>query len=191
MMAWPPFAPNAGVPARPAPAPVRRRRPRHHHFHVSDDRRLEQIMERSLSEGGKINWSGIAREMGSGFTARQVMERWMCYLGPGINRGEFTIEERRECLKHSVRLFGDWGSIASRIGGGTQRTAPQVKGVIVAMHHKLQRLQISLREPSEVDALPDSFFERAGSNANSEAIRNHFFRECEALQARSEAPLQE
>jgi hypothetical protein len=141
-------------------------------------------MDRCLSAGGKINWSDIARDMGSGFTARQVMERWMCYLGPGIRRGEFSIEERRECLRHSISWFGDWGQIASKIGDGTQRTAPQVKWVIVAMHHKLRRLQITLQRPSDVDALPDKFFEKGGSTSKLEEIRNHFIREYEAARAR-------
>jgi hypothetical protein len=59
------------------------------------------------------------------------------------------------------------------------------------MHHKLQKVQIKLQHPWEVDALSDTFFERVGSNSHFEAIRNHFFREREALRAHSEATLQE
>jgi hypothetical protein len=125
--------------------------------------------------------------MGCGFSARQVMERWLCYLGPGISRDEFSVAERRICLKESVINYGDWGRIAARIGNGTQRTAPQVKGVAVAMHNKLKRLQITLQHPNDVDALPDCFFEKRSSAPMGNEIQTHYLREHEAARARREA----
>jgi hypothetical protein len=170
--ALPPVREAQCAPARP---PLN-----HRNFRPLDDARLERVMEGRLRDVGPIDWAEIAREMDRGFTARQVMDRWFFYLGPGINRGEFSLAERRQCLKESVGSYGDWGRIAAKIGNGTQRTAAQVKGVVVAMHNKLNKLQIALREPADVDALPDCFFEKRISREKAQEVCDCFRREHEA-----------
>jgi hypothetical protein len=154
------------------------------HFSPVDDARLEEVMEKRMREGWLIDWAEIAQEMDSGFSSRQVKERWLDYLGIGINRAEFTIAERRQCLKESVDFYGDWAHIASRLGNGTERTGNQAKGVIVAMHNRLHRMEIRLQQPSDVDALPDEFFDKCIWSGKAEMIRAYFLRESEAARQR-------
>jgi hypothetical protein len=103
-------------------------------------------------------WESIALEVGRGFTARQVMDRWFYHLRPGMAREALTAEERRQLLRLSITEFGHWARIAAHIGDGQGRSCGQVKSAVVAMHGKLARLGITLHTPEDVDALPDEFF---------------------------------
>jgi hypothetical protein len=120
-------------------------------------------------------WEDIAREMGVGMTVRQVVDRWNYYLRPGLSRGEFTIEERRQCLRASICEFGNWTHIASCVGDGHSRSCAQVKSVVNTLHAKLARLHIPLQRPDVVDSLPDSFFERTSTVEEMREIRQEFF----------------
>jgi hypothetical protein len=120
-------------------------------------------------------WDLIAKEVGGGFSARQVMDRWFYYLRPGISREAFTMEERRQALKLSVTGFGNWARIAAQVGDGQRRSCAQIKSAVAAMYGKLNRLGIKLQTPEDVDALPDEFFAKIIPGSQIQKIRNQFF----------------
>jgi hypothetical protein len=133
-------------------------------------------------------WDDIAHEFGTGFTSRQVMDRWFYYLRDGISREKFTIEEKRQSLKLSITNFGNWARIASLIGTGNNRSSAQVKSAILAMYCKLGRMSIQLQCPDDVDALPDEFFRKTIPFQELKAIRTKFFEtRIKALQEKLEA----
>jgi hypothetical protein len=130
----------------------------------------------------------IAKEIGDGFTARQIMDRWYYDLRPGISRHEFTIEERRQVLKLSNTNLGNWSRIAAQIGTGTNRICAQVKSAVSEILAKLKRIGISLQTPEDADALPDEDFRKTGLVNELQKIRNKFFEtRIRTLEAKLEA----
>jgi hypothetical protein len=119
-------------------------------------------------------WEKIVQEMDSEMTVRQVMDRWYYYLRPGISRDEFTIRERRDCLKAWMIERGNWGEIASRLRDGHTRSCAQVKSVVTTMRAKLARLEITLMHPDAVDALPDGFFQKLAGADDIMLVRRTF-----------------
>jgi hypothetical protein len=85
-----------------------------------------------------------------------------------------TIEEQRQALKETVRSFGDWKQIAARVGNGQSRSCTQVKSAVKAVCDKLQRLEIKLQHPDNVDALPQRFFAGKGAPHVPVRIREEF-----------------
>jgi hypothetical protein len=180
-----PFVPTAVPLSLPNPAlpphrAYRKTKPRQRivprRFTPAEDNLLKELLKGRDLTRGAMEWEVIASRMGSGLTPRQIMDRWFSFLRPGVSTKKFSVEERRQVLKESVMMFGKWCEIAKRIGDGKTRTAAQVNGVALGMYQKLHKLQIRLKHPDEVDALPDSFFRNTKSKADYDEIRERFER---------------
>jgi hypothetical protein len=152
------------------------------HFTPRDDERLDELLTEYPRRPTREEWGDITERLARDFTPQQVMERWMDYLRPGLTRGPLTLEERRQALKAWFSISGDWRRVALQVGNGTERSAAQVKVVVDAMIHKLDRLQIELRGPQDVDALPDRFFTRMRL-VSASRIREEFLSRRDALDA--------
>jgi hypothetical protein len=141
------------------------------HFSEEDDERLLQIMEgrpRPLMPG---KWKDIAFETGK-FSPRQCRERWQNYLKPSLSRTDFTIAERREVLKQSIRYYGQWQVIASKIGNGTNRSPQMIKNLLTNLISKMTKLGIIITEPEDVDCIPEIAFHRV--SLSPQQVRQSF-----------------
>jgi hypothetical protein len=169
-----------GVPLVAA-APIAKRAPRgardsHRCFTCLEDERLMRVMQHHPNPGDLNDWETIAKEMGCGFAARQLQDRWYYYLRPGISRAEFSAAERRECLRLAVTETCNWVSVAARLGCERVRTCAQVKSVAGTLLARLTRFQITVQHPDDVDAIPEEFFEKVVPNDRGPFIRDQFMR---------------
>lgn len=79
----------------------------HQKFSPQDDETLRQL----VAQLGESNWISIAESM-PGRNSRQCRERWLNYLSPNLNKGEFTQEED-SLIVSKVEEFGNkWVTIA-------------------------------------------------------------------------------
>jgi hypothetical protein len=119
-------------------------------------------------------WDEISRELGFAFSAGELRDRWEGFLQPGLVHGPFTVREYRFGLKQLLEGVTDWEKIATRMGTGVDRTGPQVKVAITALRGRLQRYRIQLRNPDDIDGLPDQFFKARVSTKNMAAMSEVF-----------------
>ncbi|XP_031265263.1 transcription factor WER-like [Pistacia vera] len=73
---------------------------------------------------GKGQWNRIAKKTGLKRCGKSCRLRWMNYLSPSVNRGNFTEEEEDLIIRLHKLLGNRWSLIAKRVPG---RTDNQVK----------------------------------------------------------------
>jgi hypothetical protein len=146
----------------------------HRCFTAAEDERIQRIMHGRADVWEPREWEIIAALIGGGLTARQVMDRWHHYLRPGLSRTEFTVAERRECLRRSMLMPGEWTSIATMVGDGRSRSSVQIKSVVNLMYVKLEKLHIAMYHPDAVESLPVSFFDRGTDQEEMNRIRSEY-----------------
>jgi hypothetical protein len=143
-------------------------------FTCEEDAKLRKIVEGRGGGWEHQDWEAITTEMGNGFTMRQIMDRWYFYLRPGISNEDFSIGEKRECLQASMTETGNWGRIAARVGNGLTRSSAQVKSAVNTLQGKLRKIGLQLKDPEDVELLPDVFFTKQISASEAEEIRKQF-----------------
>ncbi|XP_010528251.1 PREDICTED: transcription factor WER [Tarenaya hassleriana] len=73
---------------------------------------------------GKGHWNRIAKKTGLKRCGKSCRLRWMNYLSPNVNRGNFTEQEEDLIIRLHKLLGNRWSLIAKRVPG---RTDNQVK----------------------------------------------------------------
>ena len=91
---------------------------RKHHWRPAEDAKVLELMK----QYGK-SWSKIASCL-KNRTGKQVRSRYLNYLRPGLNHGDFTIEEERFLLSLQTQYENKWTIIANHMPG---RSEGQVK----------------------------------------------------------------
>jgi hypothetical protein len=128
------------------------------YFRESDDARLTAIMADHPGRLSPEIWARIAWIFGGGIKPRQLQERWYNFLRPGLDRRPFTLEERRSIVKLMIDHKNRWSRIASQLGDGTSRSPAMVKQYGLDIRGKLQKLGFVVRQPDDVDYIPDCAF---------------------------------
>jgi hypothetical protein len=140
--------------ARYGPPPTSMER----YFRDSDDARLTAIMADHPGRLSPEIWARIAWMFGGGVKPRQLQERWSNFLRPGLDKSPFTLEERRTIVKLMINHQNNWSRIARQLGDGTSRSAAMVKQYGFDIRAKLQKLGFVVRQPHDVDCIPDCAF---------------------------------
>jgi hypothetical protein len=83
-----------------------------------DDMRLTEVMKRYKNPR---DWEPIAKEHGCGKTSKEVHERWIRYLKPGVRKGQWTDHEDAIVMEavstSSEQPFTRWSDLAQRLPG--------------------------------------------------------------------------
>ncbi|KAI9107294.1 hypothetical protein K1719_021682 [Acacia pycnantha] len=80
-----------------------------------EDEKLVQYFQKH----GHGNWTAIPKLAGLNRSAKSCRLRWINYLRPDINRGEFSQEEEQTILRLHFLLGNKWSAIASHLPGRT------------------------------------------------------------------------
>lgn len=115
------------------------------HFTREEDLKLISLYNRF----GK-KWNLIAKEM-KNRTGKQVRDRFLNSLAPGVNKNRFTLEEDEKILKY-YKIYGkSWSSIAKYING---RTGDMIKNRFYSHlsknPHKTKYIKNDLNEEEKV-----------------------------------------
>ncbi|XP_010555963.1 PREDICTED: transcription factor WER-like [Tarenaya hassleriana] len=84
----------------------------------------DQILIDYVRTHGKGHWNRIAKKTGLKRCGKSCRLRWMNYLSPNVNRGDFTDQEEDLIIRLHKLLGNRWSLIAKRVPG---RTDNQVK----------------------------------------------------------------
>lgn len=83
-----------------------------------DDIRLTEIMKKYKNPR---DWEPVAKELGTGKTAKECHERWIRYLKPGVRKGQWTDQEDAIVIEavttSSEQPFTRWSDLAQRLPG--------------------------------------------------------------------------
>jgi len=83
-----------------------------------EDSRLTEVMKKFKAPR---NWEPIAKELGSGRSAKECHERWIRYLKPGVRKGQWTDYEDAIVMEvvqnSSEQPFTRWSDLAQRLPG--------------------------------------------------------------------------
>lgn len=83
-----------------------------------EDDRLTDIMKKVKNPR---DWEPIARQLGTGRTAKECHERWIRYLKPGVRKGQWTDQEDQIVVdavaNSSEQPFTRWSDLAQRLPG--------------------------------------------------------------------------
>lgn len=83
-----------------------------------DDLRLSEVMKKFKNPR---DWEPIAKEHGSGKSAKECHERWIRYLKPGVRKGQWTDHEDAIVIEavstSSEQPFTRWSDLAQRLPG--------------------------------------------------------------------------
>jgi hypothetical protein len=118
-------------------------------FSAEDDNILRSLKESQPT----ITWAELSERM-SGFTSRQLRERWCHYLSPALKTAEWTPEEDEELLRLHTELGSRWGTIGTRMNN---RSAPDVKNryQMLRNRRRVRRNRRRSAKPKGDDSLPD------------------------------------
>ena len=93
------------------PAPETRTK---RHFSYEEDNQIKALVE----QHGTNQWALIAKSLNNR-TARQVRDRWRCYLQPGVTKAEWTIDEDKTLI-HLCQTIGKmWAQLVKFFPGRT------------------------------------------------------------------------
>jgi hypothetical protein len=107
-----------------------------------------------------FEWRAIALQVHPNFTARSIQDRWYNFLRPPLDRGEFTVEERRAAARAAVQRPGNWVFVASQIGNGKTRSPAMVKHAVAIFAQKCKQAGFVVTDPGDIDLLPVEVFQR-------------------------------
>ena len=83
-----------------------------------EDNRLNMIMKKHKNPR---NWEPIAAELNTGRSAKEVHERWIRYLKPGVRKGQWTDAEDAIVMEavttSNEQPFTRWSDLANRLPG--------------------------------------------------------------------------
>jgi hypothetical protein len=106
-----------------------------------------------------FEWRAIALQVHPSFTARSIQDRWYNFLRPPLDRGEFTVEERRAAARAAVQRPGNWVFVASQIGNGKTRSPAMVKHAVALFAQKCKQAGFMVTRPEDIDLLPVEAFQ--------------------------------
>ncbi|XP_019093300.1 PREDICTED: transcription factor MYB114-like [Camelina sativa] len=84
----------------------------------------DSLLRQCIDKYGEGKWHQVPFRSGLNRRCKSCRERWLNYLNPNINRGEFTSDEIDLLLRLHKLLRNRWSLIAGRLPG---RTANDVK----------------------------------------------------------------
>jgi hypothetical protein len=131
---------------------------------ASDEDRLRAIVEAFPGRVSQAEWGLIADLFGPNVSVRQVQDLWYNLVMPGLDRGPFTMTERRLVARLAIDHPLDWGWIAAQLGNGRRRSAAMAKHCAHKILGKLSRLGFEIESSSDLDFVPDSVFEHGTPN---------------------------
>ncbi|KAG8388747.1 hypothetical protein BUALT_Bualt02G0157400 [Buddleja alternifolia] len=80
-----------------------------------EDSKLRAFIQRY----GHHNWPQLPKDAGLSRTGKSCRLRWVNYLKPGLNRGNFSQEEEQLIIKLHQKLGNKWSAIAAKLPGRT------------------------------------------------------------------------
>ena len=84
------------------------------HFTYEEDNQIKALVE----QHGTNQWALIAKSLNNR-SARQVRDRWRCYLQPGVTKAEWTIDEDKTLI-HLCQTIGKmWAQLVKFFPGRT------------------------------------------------------------------------
>lgn len=83
--------------------------------HVAYDELIIDHVERN----GPRGWSNLADEIGCSVKPRKLRERWVNFLDPNINHGDWTPEEEERLLSLYIKSDGNYTVISANLPGRT------------------------------------------------------------------------
>lgn len=109
------------------------------HFTYEEDQQIRQLVE----QHGTGQWTLIAAQL-QNRSARQVRDRWRCYLDPSVQKKEWTIEEDQLLLQLYQQVGRMWSQLMKFFPGRTD--------VDLKNHwHKLQRHAKKIQPNTPID----------------------------------------
>lgn len=79
----------------------------------------DKLLTKLINKYGTDNWFKISKQM-KGRKSRQCRDRWLFYLNPDINNGEWKAEEDELLQKKYEELGPCWKKIATFLTGRTE-----------------------------------------------------------------------
>ena len=113
----------------------------HAKFSQEEDEQLRQLVEKY----GENAWLSISNEM-NGRSSRQCRERWLNYLSPRLNNGEWTEEEDSILLEKQKELGTSWTRISKFLPG---RTDQMCKNRFLMLQRKMNKKPYTRRTPQQ------------------------------------------
>jgi hypothetical protein len=154
----------------------------HRYFTEADDAKVLQLMGTEKRRLTMAQWDQIAVQVGPGFTARKIQDRWYNFLRPPLDRSELTVTERRIAARGYLARPGEWRWIAAQLGDGKSRSSAMVKHAVANFQTKCQQVGLQVDRPEDVALLPDEAFQwgfpKGGAGAT--LVREYHARKKEA-----------
>jgi hypothetical protein len=97
-------------------------------FSPEDDAILRELKTNSP----ELPWAEISERM-TGFTPRQLRERWCNYVSPTLKTSQWTESEDEILTRLYDEIGPRWGLIASHMGN---RSVPDIKNRFQSMHNR-------------------------------------------------------
>lgn len=113
------------------------------HFTFEEDNQIRQLVEIH----GTNQWTLIAQQL-QNRTARQVRDRYRCYLAPDVVHSEWTIEEEKKLMTLISQIGKAWAQLGKYFPGRTD--------VDLKNHwNKLQRHAKKIQPQQTIPDVPD------------------------------------
>jgi hypothetical protein len=94
--------------------PIQKQARTKRHFTYEEDNQIRALVE----QHGTNQWPLIARSL-QNRNARQVRDRWRCYLQPGVVKSEWTLEEDRLLIHLCSQIGKLWAQLVKFFPGRT------------------------------------------------------------------------
>ena len=112
----------------------------------------DELLKSLVEQYGTSNWNDIETNFPNR-TARQLKDRWLNYLDPNVNMGEWTLEEEELLLQKIDEIGKKWRKIATFFNG---RTDVHLKNRYKLMKRREQHTG-NIRQVHAVLHVPASF----------------------------------